>query len=69
MITVIFGGVAGGKRGILSTKGGLSLPLRLVFYANRKYSNTYPPEIPQHLLKSSSYIHRIVKPFQDITIS
>jgi len=28
---VIFGGVAGGKRGILSTKGGLSLPLRQFF--------------------------------------
>lgn len=28
----VFGGVSGGKRGILSSKGFLSLPLRIKFY-------------------------------------
>jgi len=32
----VFGGVSGGKRGILSSNGFLSLPLRLIF----KYRNT-----------------------------
>ena len=33
----VFGGVSGGKRGILSTNGFLSLPLRLIICAHLCY--------------------------------
>ena len=46
-----------------------SLPLRYIFYANWKYANTNPPKTSYLLVKSSSYIVRKAKPFQDMTIS
>ena len=65
----VFGGVFGGKRGILRLNFNVSLPLRFPFYTNPKQHNIYPSELPQRLLESSSCIVRKGKPFQDMTIS
>ena len=58
-----------GKRGILSTKGLVSLPLRYTFYGNPYHCNNNLPKTSYPLVKSSSYIVRKAKPFQDMTIS
>ena len=65
----VAGGVFGGKRGILSTKRLPSLPLRYIFYGNPYYCNNNLPKTSYLLVKSSSYIVRKAKPFQDMTIS
>ena len=62
-------GKKSGRRGVLSTNGRVSLPLRFTFSPTSSNRNTLPPKSRQPLLESSSYITRIVKPFQDMTIS
>jgi len=57
-----------GRRGILSTKGVFSLPLRFTFCGKTKTRSTIPPKVTQPLLKPGSYISSKVKPFQGIAI-
>jgi len=57
-----------GEKGILNTKGFESLPLRYTFYGNPYHCNNNPPKTSYPLVKSSSYIVRKAKPFQDMTI-
>ena len=46
-----------------------SLPLRYIFYGNPYHCNNNLPKTSYPLVKSSSYIVRKAKPFQDMTIS
>ncbi len=62
----VFGGVSGGKRGILSSKGFLSLPLRFTFCAYFYYPVLILPKASNLLYKSIGCITSLVKPFQVI---